>query len=102
MLFQGFPLAKVQNLVEGTDDCVMMQLAGNMMATPVMLALIVSIFDCLVWKESSGSCVQEDADNALQLFEMIVGAIEPDDKETEEQHPKSTTLDGGLMKRRRL
>lgn len=102
MLMQGFPLAKVQKLVETTEECVMMQLAGNMMATPVLLALLMSMFDCLVWKESSGACVQEDADNALQLFEMTVGGIEADDKEAEEQHPTPKSRDGALMKRRRL
>ena len=49
MVLQGFPIAKVSDLVERTSNHVMADLAGNMVAVPVLLALMMAAVACAQW-----------------------------------------------------
>ena len=50
MLLQGFPIAAVSDLVQKTPNSVMADLAGNMVAVPVLLALLMSSVACVHWR----------------------------------------------------
>lgn len=98
MMIQGFPIAKVEKLVNNTDQHTMMQLGGNMMATPVLLGLMVSFFESVLWQDSVETASQEDADSALMLFCASTGA----EGEDEEEMPEPSGSSGSpLTKRRR-
>ena len=47
MVLQGFPIAKVSDLVDRTSNHVMADLAGNMVAVPVLLALMMAAVACV-------------------------------------------------------
>ena len=49
MVLQGFPVAKVSDLVDRTPNHVMADLAGNMVAVPVLLALLMAAVACVHW-----------------------------------------------------
>jgi len=50
LLLQGFPVAAVAAMVENTPNHVMADLAGNMVAVPVLLALLMAAVACVDWR----------------------------------------------------
>ena len=50
MLLGGFPIAATPNTVRATAHDLLMDLGGNMMATPILLALLMSMMESAVWR----------------------------------------------------
>ena len=74
MVLQGFPIAAVSDLVERTSNHVMADLAGNMVAVPVLLALLMSAVACVHWREEQNTPEDEpsDLEAALAAFNTLV------------------------------
>ena len=51
MLLQGFPIAAVSDLVKNTANHVIADLAGNMVAVPVLLVLLMAAVACVDWRD---------------------------------------------------
>ena len=81
MLMQGFPISRVLELVNKTPEGTMMQLAGNMMATPVLLGLLLSCMESLPWQQSPGIFTRDDTDDAMEVFDFAFG-LWPCEKQT--------------------
>jgi len=75
LLSQGFPIDKVKDLVNRTDEQFMSQLAGNMMSLPVVLALSMAFFASVSWREGAAAdtpvSTQEDMDQVSKLLARI-------------------------------
>ena len=50
LLLGGFPIAATPKTVKDTANDLMMDLGGNMMATPILLALLMSMMESAVWR----------------------------------------------------
>ena len=50
LLLGGFPIAATPETVRATSNDLMMDLGGNMMATPILLALLMSMMESAVWR----------------------------------------------------
>ena len=68
MVLQGFPIAKVSDLVERTSNHVMADLAGNMVAVPVLLALMMAAVACVHWREEQNTPEDEPSDLEAAWF----------------------------------
>ena len=74
MVLQGFPIAKVSDLVNTTTNHVMADIAGNMVALPVLLALMMSAVACVSWREgpnAPGAPEPKDLEDALAAFHAL-------------------------------
>ena len=82
MAIQGFPLGKVPSLVEKTPDHTLQSLAGNMMASTVLLACVQSFLASVTWRPMTGtSSSQEDMGVALTCFGVLTNAGAGGDEE---------------------
>ena len=50
LLLGGFPIAATPETAKATPNDLMMDLGGNMMATPILLALLMSMMESAVWR----------------------------------------------------
>ena len=103
LILQGFPTTKVPNTVSSTPDMWLQDLAGNAMASTVLLAIFVSLFESAVWRNPSASdldmgCV--DVAQAMQIFEISASSLRSVDYESnhEDGHKSSSAL---VSKRRK-
>ena len=74
MVLQGFPIAKVSDLVNTTTNHLMADIAGNMVALPVLLALMMSAVACVSWREDQnapGAPEPKDLEDALAAFHAL-------------------------------
>ena len=79
---QGFPLGKVPSLVEKTPDHTLQSLAGNMMASTVLLACVQSFLASVTWRPMAGaSSSHEDISVALTCFGVLTNAGAGGDEE---------------------
>ena len=92
LILGGFPIAKVPSLVERTSEGTMMSLGGNMMSAPVLLALLVSIFESVAWRKTGPIPYQTDeaVHCAMNLFlasapQGEVGELDGDDNAEPDQ-----------------
>ena len=74
MVLQGFPIAKVSDLVERTSNRVMADLAGNMVAVPVLFALMMAAVEGVHWREEQNTPENEpsDLEAAVVAFNAVV------------------------------
>ena len=75
MMFQGWPISQVA-LQNWMTDALLQSLAGNAVACPVPLALAMSTFVAISWRDNDVSQTQEtsskeDVETALDLLAMI-------------------------------
>ena len=75
MMFQGWPISQLalHNLM---TDALLQPLVGNAVACPVLLALMMSTFVAISWRDnnmaqSRQTSSQEDVDLALSLLGML-------------------------------
>ena len=68
MVPQGFPIAAVSYLVERTDNNVMADPAGNMVAAPVLLVLFMAAVACVHWRVGVCAAAAVDVDSPLSRF----------------------------------
>ena len=76
MVLQGFPIAAVSDLVERTSNHVLADLAGNMVAAPVLLALLMSAVACVHLREVQNTPEDEpsDLEAALAAFNALASS----------------------------
>jgi hypothetical protein len=72
LLLQGFPTSRVP--VDAFPESFMQDLAGNAMAVPVVLAVLMASFCAIHWREATAedapAATQADVDAALAAFEQ--------------------------------
>ena len=72
LLLQGFPVSRVP--VDAFPESLMQDLAGNAMAVPVALAVLMASFCAVNWREAAAedapAAAQADVDAALAAFEQ--------------------------------
>ena len=64
MILQGFPIERVSDLVSRTPDRLLGDLAGNMVATPVLLLLLMASIASVDWQQESVVVVRENDERA--------------------------------------
>ena len=70
LLFQGFPVASVSDLVAKTPNHLMVDLAGNMMAAPMLLLLLMTSMASVEWCGTSDDVhhvPNDDSDDASDM-----------------------------------
>ena len=98
MLLQGFPIGVVSDLVAETPDKLIQDIAGNMVANPVMLIMMMSAVACVDWtheglgegpqlaEEAAASEGEEGALHALRLL-VRSSSGDADDPQDDVQFP---------------
>lgn len=104
MMIQGFPVAKVSDLVAKTPNKLLQDIAGNMTANPVLLLLLMSAVACVHWSDGRGpgelkelgeslqqaheASASEEIDGAMHALRLLVGAgRDADDSEDDAPSP---------------
>ena len=67
MILQGFPVAKIPALVNAHHQHFLMDLAGNAVSLPVLLALMMSTISAVSWRHTTLNDVSHDSDIAVAL-----------------------------------
>ena len=72
MILQGFPVARVYDLVDATPAYVMKHVAGGMMSGPLLLVLLMATVASVPWhtEESSACSEPQSQDDAVALFAL--------------------------------
>ena len=100
-MIQGFPVAKVSDLVAKTPNKLLQDIAGNMTANPVLLLLLMSAVACVHWSDGGGpgelgeslqqaheAGASEEIDGAMHALRLLVGAgRDADDSEDDAPSP---------------
>ena len=75
LAMQGFPTAKVEDILDEAGDMLMQDLSGNMMSLTIVLAIVMSLFTSLSWADSCATVAppanDADVDMALGLFDSL-------------------------------
>ena len=87
-----------------TPDVLLQDLAGNAMASTVLLAIFASLFESVVWRSPplTGSIEDVDVATAMEIFEISSGSLRHnvEDGSDHEQEPASSS--SLVSKRRRM
>jgi hypothetical protein len=80
-LLQGFPISLNQDVVNSTAESLLQDLAGNMMALPVVLAISMALFASVSWEtgsaEAAPASTDDDTEVALAAFNMVCKKARP-------------------------
>lgn len=76
LLFLGFPLLHMQPLLDRTGEALLQDLAGNAMALPVLLAILMSTFASVSWRTGASAAdapasSAEEVAAALAMFDRL-------------------------------
>ena len=75
LMLQGFPVASASGLVARTSESLMQDLAGNMMALPVVLAFVMAMFASGSWREDVVDeipvATAEEQNDAMDAFASL-------------------------------
>ena len=81
LVFQGFPVndERIQRIINDFSESFLQDLAGNMVATPVLLALAAASVSSLTWRSTCTTDVttavkEEDAGSAWNALQFCLGA----------------------------
>ena len=79
LLFLGFPLQHIQPLLDRTSEALLQDLAGNAMALPVLLAILMSTFASVSWRTGASAAdapasSTEEVTAALAMFDRLARA----------------------------
>ena len=78
LLFQGYPTAKIPNVMKRNTESTMGGIGGDMFATPIVLAIVQSLFASLDWHPVSlrqaQTSSQADVESALSAFALSSGS----------------------------
>ena len=90
MLLQGFPIAAVPDLVQKQPNSVMADLGGNMVAVPVLFALLMSSVACVHWRannadedgqqQASSDESSESSSSELDVATSVLAILAPKDQ----------------------
>ena len=82
-MLQGYPVALVKEAVDTSSEALLTDLAGNAMAVPIVLAILVSASISLSWRKSDASetrqSTSEELDNATALLSMFASLADAED-----------------------
>ena len=75
-LFLGFPLQHMQPLLDRTSEALLQDLAGNAMALPVLLAILVRTLASVSWRTGASAAdapasSTEEVTAALAMFDRL-------------------------------
>ena len=105
MVLQGFPVddERIQGVIEEFPESFLQDLAGNMVATPVLLALAAASVSSLTWRRTCTTDVtiavkEEEVADAWGAFQLCLGT---GSAAVEDEAPRPQRI-GRLMKRQRL
>ena len=83
LMMQGYPVPLVKEAVATTSESLMADLAGNGMAVPVFLAILVSASISLSWRNSDASearqSTSEELESATALLSMFASLAAAED-----------------------
>ena len=97
MILQGFPVARLPKTMSTTPDMLLQDLAGNAMASTILLAIFASLFESALWRSPPLAGSMEDADvaHAMEIFEIGFGSLQRqgniDDDSDHEFEPSSSS-----------
>ena len=76
MMFQGWPIESLWQLPPTLSHKTFQSLAGNAVAPPCLLALVMSTIMAITWKSKMEAAPEEDpeVEEALRLLAMIAPA----------------------------
>ena len=88
MLIQGYPIAHVSNIVSSTPESLMASIGGNMMASPVALAILQALFASLPWNDERPTSIGDAAElkAAMDVFNSITTLSEKEATPKKEEH----------------
>ena len=76
MILQGFPAAKLPDIVSSTPEMLLQDLVGNPMASTVLLAILTSLFASVVRRSPPLTGVEDvDVAQAMQIFEISSSSL---------------------------
>ena len=103
LALQGFPVndARIQHIVKDFPESFLQDLAGNMVSTPVLLALAAASVSSLTWRSTCTTDVtiavkEEDAANAWDALQLCLGT---GSAVVEDEAPLPQTRVGGSLRR---
>ena len=82
LILQGYPIAKIADLIEKTSERQMQEIAGNMMAAPIPLAILQAVMAALPWRVATSSAsapshsTADDVELALSCFGLATNELE--------------------------
>jgi hypothetical protein len=77
LLIQGYPIAKVPQLIAKSTELTMQSIAGNMMVPSIPMAIVLCAMLCMPFAPVSDhdphdlECSGQDAQDALDLFNLL-------------------------------
>ena len=99
LALQGFPVddERIQGVIEKVSESFLQDLAGNMVATPVLLALAAASVSSLTWRRTCTTDVtttvkEEDAANAWDALQSCLGTGSAAVLEDEAPRPRQTPV----------
>ena len=103
LALQGFPVndARTQRIIKDFSESFLQDLAGNMVSTPVLLALAAASVSSLTWRSTCTTDVtiavkEEDAANAWDALQLCLGT---GSAVVEDEAPLPQTRVGGSLRR---
>ena len=72
LLVQGYPTAKIPNLCAGVSERLKQDIAGNMMASPIALAILQSFATAVDWQHVPQAATSSEADVQLAMSVFAV------------------------------
>ena len=83
LMLQGYPVALVKEAVDTSSEALLTDLAGNAMAVPIVLAILVSASISLSWRKSDASetrqSTSEELESATALLSMFASLADAED-----------------------
>ena len=92
---QGYPEARVPQLIGKTPEATMMSIAGNMMSATVPLAILMAAFAALPWASEDSiapSTTAAQCDDAMSLFAMVADGEGKDETPAEPSRAKKKRM----------
>jgi site-specific DNA-cytosine methylase len=80
LMLQGYPIARITDLVGKTSERQMQEIAGNMMAAPIPLAILQALMAALPWRVATSSAsapshsTADDVELAWSSFGIVTNA----------------------------
>ena len=75
LLFQGYPVPLVKEAVDTTSESLLADLAGNGMAVPVVLAILVSASISLSWRSSDFQIARQSTPEEMESATALLSTL---------------------------
>ena len=89
LLMQGFPVSQTPSAMEGSSNALQMDIAGNMVSLPVLLAMVASTLAAIPWRRADASVPADEDDVAevMDLFALCAGETRAEPEPRDETCP---------------